>query len=93
MMQLRVVCEAGDSGSVVDLLGDEPGTAHIVVTKGVSRQPPGGVVEAVVAREATEDVPHRLADLGVQRRGGRHDGVRREFRAGRVPCGLAAATA
>lgn len=69
MLHLRVVCQTVASDSVVDLLSNEPGTAHVVVVNGVSRYPVGDVVEAVVAREVAEDVLQRLTELGVQRRG------------------------
>lgn len=64
MMHLRVVCAEGDSAPVVSLLDAEPGIAHIAVN-GVSRDPVGDVVEAVVAREVAEDVLHRLVELGI----------------------------
>ncbi|MFR9755639.1 DUF389 domain-containing protein [Streptomyces sp. TR06-5] len=69
MLHLRVICPADESASVVGFLGTEPGVAHVVVAEGVSRQPVGDVVEAVVARKAAEDVVRRLAEQGVSRRG------------------------
>ena len=69
MLRLRVVCEANDRSAVVDLLDAEPGVAHVAVAPGVSRQPLGDVIEATIAREAAEDVVHRLEQCGVNRHG------------------------
>lgn len=69
MLHLRVVCEAVVSDSVIDLLSNEPGTAHVVVADGAGRDPVGDVVEAVVAREVAEDILQRLTELGVPHRG------------------------
>lgn len=69
MMQLRVACESSDSRQVLALLDSELGVAHLALAEGVSRQPAGDVIEAVVAREVAEDVLHRLAERGIDRRG------------------------
>ncbi|WP_166849545.1 DUF389 domain-containing protein [Isoptericola sp. BMS4] len=68
-MRLRVVCAAADSDAVVAMLDGEPGVAHVSVAAGTSRQPPGDVIEAFVAREVAEDVVQRLKERGVDRAG------------------------
>jgi uncharacterized hydrophobic protein (TIGR00271 family) len=70
MLHLRVVCASADTEAVLELLGSEPGVAHLVVARGVSRQPPAGdLVEAEVAREAAERVLDGVRTLGVEQRG------------------------
>ncbi|GAA2364209.1 DUF389 domain-containing protein [Saccharopolyspora halophila] len=69
MLQLRVACESSDSRQVLAVLESEPGVAHLALAEGVSRQPAGDVVEAVVAREVAEDVLRRLAERGIDHRG------------------------
>lgn len=65
MLHLRVICRAGDTDSVLDLLRTNPGIAHVVVSRGVATQPPGDVLEASIAREAAETVLDRLTALGI----------------------------
>lgn len=69
MMHLRVVCGSGDSAAVTGILEAEPGVAHLTIATGVSRQPAGDVIEAMVAREAAEGILYRLAEHGVPRSG------------------------
>lgn len=69
MLQLRVICPAANTPSVTDLLRTEPGIAHVVVTRGVSQQPAGDVIEAAIAREVANDVLDRLTELGIARTG------------------------
>lgn len=68
-MHLRVVCESADSDAVTEVLNAEPGIAHLTVSEGASRQPPGDLIEAVIARESAEKMLDRLTDLGVKTRG------------------------
>jgi uncharacterized hydrophobic protein (TIGR00271 family) len=69
MLHLRVICPTVDTASVNDLLRTEPGIAHVVVTRGISQQPTGDVIEAAVAREVANDVLERLTQLGIARDG------------------------
>ncbi|MFE9382716.1 DUF389 domain-containing protein [Streptomyces sp. NPDC007025] len=69
MMRIRVLCESQDSEAVVDLLGAEPGVAHLTVAGGVGKQPTGDLIEAAIAREVVERVLHRLTEHGVHHRG------------------------
>ncbi|MFP5021444.1 DUF389 domain-containing protein [Pseudonocardia phyllosphaerae] len=70
MLHLRVVCPEGRTTEVVDVLRDEPGVAHLVVHPGAAVEPRGDLVEADVAREATDAVLAAMADLGID-----HDGA------------------
>ncbi|ALE73202.1 membrane protein [Pseudonocardia sp. Ae168_Ps1] len=70
MLHLRVVCPSGRTTEVCEVLTAEPGVAHLVVHPGAAVRPPGDLVEADVARECTDDLLGRLADLGVDHDGG-----------------------
>lgn len=70
MLHLRVLCPAGDTAVVLERLQGEPGVAHLTVVRGAAVQPEGDLVQADVAREATDDVLAALRDLGVDRTGG-----------------------
>jgi uncharacterized hydrophobic protein (TIGR00271 family) len=69
MLQLRVVCESEDTPGVVEMLNSEPGVVHLTVATGVSRRPPGDVIEAAVVREVAEDVLDRLTGSHIDKRG------------------------
>nr|WP_239029437.1 DUF389 domain-containing protein [Pseudonocardia acidicola] len=69
-MHLRVICPPARTAAVRDLLLDQPGATHVTVLPGVAVRPPGDVVEADVAREATDDVLAALTALGVDHDGG-----------------------
>lgn len=70
MQHLRVVTPAEHTAAVRDLLLACDGAAHVVVLEGVALQPVGDVVEAVVTREAVDDLLGGLCALGVDRSGG-----------------------
>jgi uncharacterized hydrophobic protein (TIGR00271 family) len=67
---MRIIAPADRTDAVRDLLLAEPGATHVTVLPGVAVQPPGDVVEAVVAREAADDLLGRLCELGIDRAGG-----------------------
>lgn len=56
--------------SVRALLVDEPGATHVTVLPGVAMQPAGDVVEADVAREATDGILAALCAMGIDHDGG-----------------------
>jgi uncharacterized hydrophobic protein (TIGR00271 family) len=69
-MRLRVVCAGEDRSAVLGLLDAEPGVAHVLVARGVSREPEGGdLIEATIAREVAQEVVQRLVDRGIGQRG------------------------
>ncbi|RZS34328.1 putative hydrophobic protein (TIGR00271 family) [Herbihabitans rhizosphaerae] len=70
MLHLRVVCPTTTTDDVVRVLTEHPGTTHLVVLPGVAVQPEGDVVEADIAREATDEVIAALCGLGVDHHGG-----------------------
>ncbi|MDQ3790625.1 MAG: DUF389 domain-containing protein [Actinomycetota bacterium] len=70
MLHLRVICPPEHTDDVVARLTDHPGTAHVVVLPGAAVQPPGDVVEADVAREATDEIIAALCGLGIDHTGG-----------------------
>lgn len=70
MLHLRVVSPAERTGGVVDLLKAHPGVTHVVLLPGAAVLPAGDVVEADVAREATDEVVASLCALGVDHSGG-----------------------
>jgi uncharacterized hydrophobic protein (TIGR00271 family) len=55
---------------VLAALKAHEGTTHVVLLRGAAVEPPGDVIEADVAREATDEVVASLCDLGIDRDGG-----------------------
>lgn len=70
MLHLRVISPAELTDDVVGLLTAHPGAAHVVLLPGAAVQPVGDVVEADVAREATDDFISALCELGIDHSGG-----------------------
>ncbi|GAA5128789.1 DUF389 domain-containing protein [Pseudonocardia adelaidensis] len=70
MLHMRVIAPADRSDAVRDLLVAEPGATHVTVLPGAAVQPAGDVVEADVAREATDGLLGQLCALGIDRSGG-----------------------
>jgi len=70
MLHLRVICPPEVTEAVVGRLREHPGAAHVVLFPGAAVQPVGDVVEADVAREATDDMISALCALGVDHSGG-----------------------
>ena len=72
MQHLRVTSPTDLTDRVVDVFTDDPAVSGLTVLRGVSVLPEGDVVEADVAREATNEVIDRLLALGVPKRGAIH---------------------
>ncbi|MEV8437562.1 DUF389 domain-containing protein [Actinosynnema sp. NPDC051121] len=70
MLHLRAISPVDRTDAVLAALKREPGVTHVVVLRGAAVDPAGDVVEADVAREATDAVVASLCELGVDRDGG-----------------------
>jgi len=70
VLHLRAICPAERTDAVLAALREHTGVAHVVLLRGAAVDPAGDVVEADVAREATDEVVASLCDLGVDRDGG-----------------------
>ncbi|WP_158843734.1 DUF389 domain-containing protein [Saccharothrix deserti] len=70
MLHLRAICPVDHTDEVLAALKQHPGVTHIVLLRGAAIEPAGDVVEADVAREATDVVVASLCELGVDRNGG-----------------------
>ena len=69
MLRLRIIVSSDRSDEVVKLLGSTPAVAHLMVLPGASRQPPGDVVLADVAREGANGVLDQLRALRIEDEG------------------------
>jgi uncharacterized hydrophobic protein (TIGR00271 family) len=69
VIHLRIAVPPDLAGEVVSLLADDPAVSGLTRIAGASIKPPGDLVEADVAREATNDVIDRLRALDVHDRG------------------------
>ena len=72
MIHLRIAVPADLADNVVAVLEEDPAVSGLARIRGASIKPPGDLVEADVAREATNDVVDRLRALGVHERGSVH---------------------
>ncbi|WP_033438191.1 DUF389 domain-containing protein [Saccharothrix sp. NRRL B-16314] len=70
MLHLRAICPAERTDQVLEALKQHPGVTHVVLLVGAAVEPAGDVVEADVAREATDTVVASLCELGIDRDGG-----------------------
>ena len=70
MLHLRAICPPEHTDAVVRSLREHPGAAHVVLLPGAAVMPAGDVVEADIAREATDEVLAVLCELGVDHSGG-----------------------
>lgn len=70
MLHLRVVCPADVAPEALAVLRAHPGAAHLVHLPGAALHPPGDVIEATVAREATDELLGALCELGIDHTGG-----------------------
>ncbi|MDQ2722808.1 MAG: DUF389 domain-containing protein [Actinomycetota bacterium] len=70
MLHLRVISPADLTEQVLAELEAECGATHIAVQRGTVIRPEGDVIEATLAREATNAVLTALHKLGVEHRGG-----------------------
>ena len=69
MQHLRILALAAVVDEVIDALENDPAVTGLTRLRGAAVRPVGDVIEADVAREATNDVIDRLRSLGVQRTG------------------------
>ncbi|MEU5541606.1 DUF389 domain-containing protein [Streptomyces sioyaensis] len=69
MLHLRLIVPADRTDTVVQLLEDTVGTAHLVVLAGAARNPQGDVVLCDVAREAGDGLLADLRALGIDESG------------------------
>ena len=69
MLHLRVISPADLTDAVLARLQANPGTAHIIVERGVAVAPKGDLVQADIARESTDDILAVLSELGLDHRG------------------------
>jgi uncharacterized hydrophobic protein (TIGR00271 family) len=69
VIHLRIAVPADLADKVVDLLEQDSAVSSLTRISGVSIKPPGDLIEADVAREATNDVVDRLQALDVHGRG------------------------
>ena len=70
MLHLRAICPPEHTEAVVRSLREHPGAAHVVLMPGAAVIPEGDVVEADIAREATDKVVAKLCELGIDHSGG-----------------------
>ena len=70
MLHLRVISPPNRTAAVRDLLLREPGATHLTVLPGAALAPAGDLVEADVARLATDGVLGSLRALGIDQDGG-----------------------
>ena len=56
MLHLRLICPAGRTDQIVELLDRTAGVAHLAAFRGTAVRPPGDVVEADIARECADGV-------------------------------------
>ena len=69
VLHLRVVCPDPTTAAAVEVLRSDPGVTNVVRHPGVCLAPPGDLLEADVAREATDGVVGRLQALGLEETG------------------------
>ncbi|HEY6532606.1 MAG TPA: hypothetical protein VIY72_09890, partial [Acidimicrobiales bacterium] len=69
MLHLRLIVPADRTDEVVRVLCADPAVALVTRERSAAIQPPGDVITADVAREASDRVIARLRQLGVHRDG------------------------
>ncbi|GAB3574956.1 DUF389 domain-containing protein [Amycolatopsis endophytica] len=69
MLHLRVISPVSDTERALEVLRDDPGTAHLIVHRGAAVSPAGDLIEADVARESADDVLEALCELGLDHSG------------------------
>ncbi|SDY34780.1 uncharacterized hydrophobic domain-containing protein [Amycolatopsis xylanica] len=70
MLHLRAVCPPDKTDKAVEVLRAHPGTAHLIVHRGVAVLPEGDLVEVDVAREAADEIVGALCTLQLDTSGG-----------------------
>ncbi|MGW1157213.1 DUF389 domain-containing protein [Streptomyces sp. NPDC002513] len=69
MLHLRLITPAEQTDTVVRLIEETVGTAHLVVIAGAARDPAGDVVMCDVAREAGDELLGKLKESGLEQTG------------------------
>ncbi len=69
MQRLRIASPAHLTDDVLAVFTDDPAVSHLALLRGASIEPPGDIVVADVAREATNEIVDRLVDLGIPEHG------------------------
>lgn len=69
MLQLRVTAPSELTDEIVGRLRDDPAVSGLAVLAGACLKPPGDMVVAEVAREATNEIVDELRELGVHHTG------------------------
>ncbi len=72
MQHIRIASPAHLTDEVVALFTGDPAVSHLAVLRDASLEPPGDIVLADVAREATNEHIDRLIALGIQAQGTIH---------------------
>ncbi|MEC3981636.1 DUF389 domain-containing protein [Amycolatopsis sp. H20-H5] len=70
MLHLRAVSPQDKTTEVLEVLRASPGTAHLIVHRGVAISPEGDLVEADIARESADEIVDALCALELDRTGG-----------------------
>jgi uncharacterized hydrophobic protein (TIGR00271 family) len=70
VLHLRAVCPVDVTDRALAVLKEHAGVTHIVLLRGAAIEPAGDVLEADLAREATDEVVASLCELGVDHAGG-----------------------
>lgn len=60
MLALRLICPAGLTPGLVEVLRNQPGATHLVHLPGAALEPPGDVLLADLAREAVSEIVDAL---------------------------------
>ncbi len=69
MLHVRVTTPAELTDEVLKVFADDPAVSHLAVMRGAALQPPGDIVLADVAREATNEIVDQLDVLGIPQSG------------------------
>ncbi|MGW6389311.1 DUF389 domain-containing protein [Streptomyces sp. NPDC055103] len=69
MLHLRMIVPPDRTASAVELIESTVGATHLVVLPGAARNPVGDLVACDTAREAADELLHRLRDLKIDQDG------------------------
>ncbi len=72
MLHLRISVPSALADDVMSVLSEDPAVSSLSTIRGASVQPPGDLVFADVAREATSDIVDKLRDIGLPQEGTLH---------------------
>lgn len=70
MLHLRVISPPEQTDKVLEQLTTHPGATHLVLNRGAAIAPAGDLIEALVAREAADDLLGSLCRLDIDHTGG-----------------------